>query len=555
MQFKVVGLLLAFGALSQAAFNQGALNAFNHKNLRHHDEKRDFAPLESPTLSKRKHSRFLNKHTKKFVVNGTGIPDVPFDIGESYAGLLPISQSKHEKRELYFWFFPSTNPHAGDEVVIWLNGGPGCSSLSGMLTENGPFLWQDGTLAPVPNSYSWTNLTNVIWIEQPVGVGFSQGTPNITNEVELGLEFIGFWRNFIDAFELHGATTYITGESYAGYYIPYIADAFITAKDDTYYKLGGVAINDPIIGDGTLQQQAVIFPFIEYWSNLLNLNESYTNALRWTHEHCNYSTYLEQYGTFPPPKGPFPTLPDPYADPSGNYTCDIFDYAYAAAIDANPCFNIYHITDTCPFTYSQLGIVNQGDYSPPNAQVYFNRTDVQDAINAPHVDWYQCTPLNVFGDGKDNSNASDTSNAPAQTDVVRRVIEHTNNTIIGVGRLDFLLPPNGTLFALQNTTWNGAQGFQKYPQDNDFYVPFHPEYNSGRLSEAGIVGNWGRERGLTYYEVQLAGHELPGYTAGAGYRVLELLLKRIKNLGAIEDFTTQKGDFQGNSSVKYHPEF
>lgn len=468
---------------------------------------------------------------------------------------LPISQSKHEKRELYFWFFPSTNPHAGDEVVIWLNGGPGCSSLSGMLTENGPFLWQDGTLAPVPNSYSWTNLTNVIWIEQPVGVGFSQGTPNITNEVELGLEFIGFWRNFIDAFELHGATTYIAGESYAGYYIPYIADAFITAKDDKYYKLGGVAINDPIIGDGTLQQQAVIFPFIEYWSNLLNLNESYTNALRWTHEHCNYSTYLEHYGTFPPPKGPFPTLPDPYADPSGNYTCDIFDYAYAAAIDANPCFNIYHITDTCPFTYSQLGIVNQGDYSPPNAQVYFNRTDVQDAINAPHVDWYQCTPLNVFGDGKDNSNASDTSNAPAQTDVVRRVIEHTNNTIIGVGRLDFLLPPNGTLFALQNTTWNGAQGFQKYPQDNDFYVPFHPEYNSGRLSEAGIVGNWGRERGLTYYEVQLAGHELPGYTAGAGYRILELLLKRIKDLGAIEDFTTQKGDFQGNSSVKYHPEF
>jgi carboxypeptidase D len=39
-----------------------------------------------------------------------------------------------------------------------LNGGPGCSSLSGLLTENGPFLWQEGTLAPVPNSYSWTNL-------------------------------------------------------------------------------------------------------------------------------------------------------------------------------------------------------------------------------------------------------------------------------------------------------------------------------------------------------------------------------------------------------------
>jgi carboxypeptidase D len=126
------------------------------------------------------------------------------------------------------------------------------------------------------------------------------------------------------------------------------------------------------------------------------------------------------------------------------------------------------------------------------------------------------------------------------------VIEHTNNTIIGVGRLDFILPPNGTLFALQNVTWNGKQGYQSYPQDKQFYVPFHPEFNGGRLSEAGIVGQWGYERGLTYYEVQLAGHELPGYSAGAGYRVVELLLGRIKNLGVIEDFTTQKGDYQGD---------
>jgi carboxypeptidase D len=56
----------------------------------------------------------------------------------------------------------------------------------------------------------------VIWVEQPVGVGFTKGTPNITNEVELGLEFIGFWRNFIETFQMEGARTFITGESYAG---------------------------------------------------------------------------------------------------------------------------------------------------------------------------------------------------------------------------------------------------------------------------------------------------------------------------------------------------
>ena len=95
------------------------------------------------------------------------------------------------------------------------------------------------------------------------------------------------------------------------------------------------------------------------------------------------------------------------------------------------------------------------------------------------------------------------------------------------------------------------QGFQAYPQDQDFYVPYHPEYNGGRLSEAGVVGQWGAERGLTYYEVQLAGHELPGYSAGSGYRVIELLLGRIKSLGEVSNFSTQEdeGDFGNNATM------
>lgn len=139
--------------------------------------------------------------------------------------------------------------------------------------------------------------------------------------------------------------------------MPYIANAFIEADDDRYFKLGGVAINDPILADGTLQQQVVIYPFIEYWQHLFNLNQTYLNALRWTHEHCGFADYLEKHVSFPP-TSKYPVLPDPYADTTGNYTCDIFDWAYSAAVDANPCFNIYHITDTCPFKYAHLGIVN-----------------------------------------------------------------------------------------------------------------------------------------------------------------------------------------------------
>ena len=227
----------------------------------------------------------------------------------------------------------------------------------------------------------------------------------------------------------------------------------------------------------------------------------------------------------------------------------------------------------CPHIYSQLGIVNPGDYNPPGAVVYFNRTDVQKAINAPvGTNWMQCTSRNVFGGASNNQNLSDTSLGPAQDGVLAHVIDSIENVYIGVGNLDFLLATNGTLLALQNMTWGGKQGFQEYPAGKDFYVPYHPEYNGGALSLAGDVGYWGSERGLTFYQVQLSGHgkflesssrknsrseayanhftsELPGYAPGAGYRMLEALLGRVENLGVVSDFTTQTGDFTGTSTI------
>jgi carboxypeptidase D len=108
---------------------------------------------------------------------------------------------------------------------------PGCSSLEGLLQENGPFIWQYGTVKPVPNPYTWVNLTNVVWVEQPIGTGFSQGTPTATSEKDVAEQFLGFWKNFMDTFDLKGRKVFITGESYAGYYVPYIADAMLNKND------------------------------------------------------------------------------------------------------------------------------------------------------------------------------------------------------------------------------------------------------------------------------------------------------------------------------------
>jgi carboxypeptidase D len=111
-----------------------------------------------------------------------------------------------------------------------------------------------------------------------------------------------------------------------------------------------------------------------------------------------------------------------------------------------------------------------------------------------------------------------------------------------------LLSTNGTLFALQNMTWNGAQGLSSYPS-TPLYAPYHPEYNGGALAGSGIQGVWTAERGLTFYTARLAGHELPGYTPGVAYRMLEILLGKVENFSSTEGFTTQNGNFTGNGTL------
>lgn len=135
------------------------------------------------------------------------------------------------------------------QITIWLNGGPGCSSLDGLLQENGPFLWQSGTYRPIRNPYSWTNLTNVVYVDQPAGTGFSPGPPTVNNEIDVANQFNDFWKNFMDTFELQGRKVYITGESYAGMYVPYIAASMLDKNDTKYFNVKGIQINDPSINE------------------------------------------------------------------------------------------------------------------------------------------------------------------------------------------------------------------------------------------------------------------------------------------------------------------
>lgn len=99
----------------------------------------------------------------------------------------------------------------------------------------------------------------MVWVEQPVGTGFTQGTPTATSEEEVAQQFLGFWKNFIDTFGLQNRKVYITGESYAGYYVPYIADAMLNTNDTTYNNVNGIIIYDPSTSYGIIQEESEQF--------------------------------------------------------------------------------------------------------------------------------------------------------------------------------------------------------------------------------------------------------------------------------------------------------
>jgi carboxypeptidase D len=175
---------------------------------------------------------------------------------------------------------------------------------------------------------------------------------------------------------------------------------------------------------------------------------------------------------------------------------------------------------------------------------YFNRSDVQTALNAPPTNYAICGDDTLFPNGDQSE--------PSSFIALPSVIERTNNVIVGSGMLDYLLLTNGTLMSLNNMTWNGAQGFSSAP-NGSFFVPYNPSLNFvieetsqqpipatpvGLVAGGGTLGVTHTERGLTWVTVDLAGHEIPQYVPGAAYRQLEFLLGRIDNLTVIGDFTT-----------------
>jgi serine carboxypeptidase-like clade 2 len=138
-------------------------------------------------------------------------------------------------RNLFYWFVESRGSPSEDPLVLWLNGGPGCSSLGGMFSELGPFFTDPANEGQtvVNNPYSWVNVANVIFLESPAGVGFSYSdTPSdyVVGDLRTSQDIFAALTAFVARYPSYaGRPLFITGESYGGHYVP-SATAFIVKQ-------------------------------------------------------------------------------------------------------------------------------------------------------------------------------------------------------------------------------------------------------------------------------------------------------------------------------------
>jgi len=176
---------------------------------------------------------------------------VPFlDDIESYTGFLTVNRTT--KSHLFFWFIPKTTStdNKSSPVILWLQGGPGCSSLTGLFAENGPFqITRKGLEKRV---HAWTNNYHMLYIDQPVGTGFSftEGDAYISTEEEVGDHLYTALVQFYQLFpEFRDRDFYISGESYAGKYIPAIGRK-IHASNGQSHAVHHIPLKGMMIGNG-----------------------------------------------------------------------------------------------------------------------------------------------------------------------------------------------------------------------------------------------------------------------------------------------------------------
>ncbi|KAH8673799.1 putative carboxypeptidase S1 [Xylariales sp. PMI_506] len=154
--------------------------------------------------------------SKLSYVKNSGICETTPGVNQ-YSGYISVGSNMN----MWFWFFEARNNPSTAPLATWFNGGPGCSSMIGLFQENGPCQFYDNKTEPSLNPYSFNTYANMLYVDQPIGVGFSYGDDTVKSTLTAAPFVWTFWQAFFAEFPQYESRDFgLFTESYGGHYGP-----------------------------------------------------------------------------------------------------------------------------------------------------------------------------------------------------------------------------------------------------------------------------------------------------------------------------------------------
>ncbi|QIW98203.1 hypothetical protein AMS68_003721 [Peltaster fructicola] len=402
------------------------------------------------------------------------LPGAPSPLLRMYAGHVEVT--KEHNRNMFFWLYKNRHIANKQRLVIWLNGGPGCSSMDGALMEIGPYrLKEDGTLRL--NDGSWDEFANVMFIDNPVGTGFSYvDSDSYVHELDdMASQMVQFLEKWFAIFPEHLLDDiYIAGESYAGQHIPYIAKAILdrNAKTtNTKWNLSGL-----LIGNGWISGADQYPSYIKFAkaNGLITEGSDIADKLDRAQAACDT------------------TLANGGKDHVDEGVCEnVLQQLLHLTAEGGDCYNMYDVR--LKDTVGSCGM----NWPPDLKQLtpYLRRQDVIQALHINHdkmTGWTECN--------NQVSAAFSPRNSKPSIQLLPSILEKVPIVLFS-GDKDLICNHLGTEELINNLEWNGGKGMEISPNT---WAPRRDWSFEGE--PAGI---YQEARNLTYVRFYNSSHMVP----------------------------------------------
>eukprot|EP01084_Bolivina_argentea_P216817 368246_1 len=350
----------------------------------------------------------------------TDLPELTWNINYNmYSGFLDLENGHH----LHYWFVESANNPSKDPIVLWLNGGPGCSSLDGLFYEMGPIHVNNTDNTLYPNPYAWNNNASIIFLESPICVGFSYTDDNncVADDNTTANDNYHALLQFFYKFPIYSTNKFfVMGESYAGVYVPVTSKRIMVGnankEANISINLQAFAVGDPVGCGGSSQSinSDIWYQYYhgwiseQHWRTMLEqcCNEPYTrNTCHFGDPPNTICAKLvsEALSTqFDGSINIYDWITDCYRHDTGTNTTNNNEYSRAINIMYNRVKNknkyFKHAMENV-FGVDEINVIcinSNGAYN------YLNRRDVRVAINIPSnlndLEWNICSNTLEYND-------------------------------------------------------------------------------------------------------------------------------------------------------------